>query len=142
MTLKQARQHLAALRQRQTPQRTAILRTLMESKHPLTAQEVAGKVRVTYPHISLDTIYRNLTMLRDAGLVNQVNLQNREAARFEFQAEGQHHHHFICLGCGKTFCVDSCDLPLLKELPREDPGFRVVGHAFEVYGFCSRCQSS
>lgn len=134
-------EHLVAHGQRQTPQRTAILRALIEARRPLTAQEVAGRVRVTYPNISLDTIYRNLTMLRDAGLVNQVNLQNRESARFEFQAEGQHHHHFICLGCGKTFCVEPCDLPLLAKSPQDDPDFRVVGHAFEVYGFCSKCQS-
>lgn len=123
-----------------TPQRMEIVRILMEAGRPLTAQDVAQAVRATHPHVSLDTVYRNLAMLTECGLVNQVNLQNRESARFEFQGQGNHHHHFVCLGCGKTFCVESCPVPHLNATPAEDPGFQVRGHAFEVYGYCTVCQ--
>lgn len=124
-----------------TPQRTEILRVLMGSHRPLSAQEVFHAVRAAHPNVSLDTVYRNLTMLTGAGLANQVNLQNRESSRFEFQGEGAHHHHMVCLGCGRSFCVPACPTPLLDARPAEDPDFRVVGHAFEVYGYCSGCQS-
>lgn len=123
-----------------TPQRLEILRILVEAGRPLTAQEVFQAVRAVHPHVSLDTVYRNLTMLTSSGLANQVNLQNRESARFEFQGEGHHHHHMVCLECGKSFCVDSCPGPLLNARPADDPNFRVVGHAFEVYGYCTACQ--
>ncbi len=123
-----------------TPQRLEILRILVEAREPLTAREVAQAVRATHPHVSLDTVYRNLTTLTECGLVNQVNLQNRESTRFEFQGEGGHHHHFVCLRCGKSFCVESCPRPLVTLKPTADPGFRVMGHAFEVYGYCTPCQ--
>lgn len=123
-----------------TPQRLEILRVLAAAEEPLTAQEILRAVRATQPQVSLDTIYRNLALLTEQGLIGQVNLQNRESARYELQSEGRHHHHMVCLGCGKSFCVELCPSALTTVRPREDPGFKVVGHAFEVYGYCSNCQ--
>lgn len=141
MSLDRAVQQLKERGLKLTPQRLEILKILVGAARPLTAQEVFQAVRAVHPHVSLDTVYRNLTMLTGAGLANQVNLQNRESARFEFQGEGHHHHHMVCLECGKSFCVESCPEPLLRARPAEDPDFRVVGHAFEVYGYCTACQS-
>lgn len=124
-----------------TPQRLEIVRILVEATEPLSAQEVTQAVRAVHPNVSLDTVYRNLAMLSEAALVNQINLQNRESTRYEFQGEGGHHHHFVCLGCGKSFCVESCPTPEVQSRPTEDPNFRVVGHAFEVYGYCTGCQA-
>ena len=122
-----------------TPQRLEIIKALQGAPSPLTAREVANKVRLSQPRVSLDTVYRNLTLLTETGLVNQINLQNRESTRFEFQGEADHHHHYVCLQCGVSFCVEACPLPILPQLD-EDPDFKVVNHAFEVYGFCSECQ--
>ncbi len=113
----------------------------MGSSRPLSAQEITQAVRSTHPQISLDTVYRNLAVFTAAGMVNQVNLQNRESARFEFQGENDHHHHFVCLSCGQSFCVESCPTELADLRPPDNPGFKVVGHAFEVYGYCTKCQA-
>lgn len=123
-----------------TPQRREILKALLKAGAPLTAREIADRVQKTYPQISMDTVYRNLTMLAQVGLVNQINLQNRESSRFEFQGDGEHHHHVVCLDCGVTYCIDVCPVPVTTVLPQEDPGFRVVSHAFEIYGYCAACQ--
>lgn len=123
-----------------TPQRIEILRALADGDRPLTAQEVFTAVRRVLPNISLDTVYRNLTTLTQDGLTNQVNLQLKESARFELQGPNQHHHHLVCLGCNRSFCVDACPLPI-DITSTEDPGFRMVSHAFEVYGYCSGCQA-
>lgn len=141
MNLPHALERLKQRGMKLTPQRLEILKILMASGRPLAAREIAEAVRAVHPHVSLDTIYRNLTMLTEAGLVNQVNLQNRESTRFEFQGEG-HHHHFVCLGCGKVFCVAECPTPQALRAPPGDPGFKVMGHAFEVYGYCTACQDS
>lgn len=132
------RLHGAGLRV--TPQRTAVLQALMAAPEPVTARTVWHTVRVAHPSVSLDTVYRNLTALVQHGLISQVNLQSRESARFEFQGEAGHHHHFVCLDCGRAFCVEACPVPDVTVRPEEDPGFEVSGHAFEVYGRCSGCQ--
>lgn len=123
-----------------TPQRMEILRVLISAGVPMSALAVMTVVKETYPYISLDTIYRNLSMLTTTEMVNQINLQNKGTALFEFQGEG-HHHHAVCLECGKSFCVASCPLPKVFPLPAADQQFQVVSHAFEIYGYCSSCQT-
>ncbi|MDR5682762.1 MAG: Fur family transcriptional regulator [Armatimonadota bacterium] len=123
---------------RVTPQRTAILDAIRRAGRPLTARDVWERVRAAHPRMSLDTVYRNLVALAGLGVVGQIHLQNQEVARFEFQGPRSHHHHAVCLRCRKTFHIPACPRPLLRP-PREDPGFRITSHAFEIYGYCGRC---
>src|SRR5579859_6200617 len=127
MELKEAVSQIRAAGHKLTPQRMEILRVLIAAGAPVTAQAVLARVKETYPYISLDTVYRNLSMLANTGLVNQINLQNKGTAQFEFQGES-HHHHVICLECGRSFCIDACPLPKVVPLPAEDQSFRVVSH--------------
>ena len=122
-----------------TPQRMEILRVLINAGVPMSALAVMARVKETYPYISLDTVYRNLSLLTTTAMVDQINLQHKGTALFEFQGE-VHHHHAICLECGKSFCVGACPLPKVFPLPAEDQTFQVVSHAFELYGYCSSCQ--
>lgn len=125
---------------RRTPQRERIVQILWESDSPLTARALHDKVRAAFPHVSLDTVYRNLELLREAGLVSQINLQSRESARFELQRGGEHHHHLVCLECGDSVCVPICpiDLNALREQHADE--FTVTSHAFELYGYCKNCR--
>ncbi len=139
MNYGEAIQRVRASGHKLTPQRMEILRVLINADASISAQAVQERVKEIYPYISLDTIYRNLSMLTNTGLVNQVNLQGKGISLFEFQGEA-HHHHAICLECGTSFCVDACPLPEVIPLPEADKKFRVVSHAFEIYGYCSTCQ--
>lgn len=141
MEFQEAVRHIKEQGYRLTPQRAEILRALIEAGTALSAQAVLARVQQTYSCVSLDTVYRNLAMLTETGLVNQVNLQNKGIARFEFQGQS-HHHHAICLQCGRSFCVDDCPLPTPLPMPAEDPRFQVVRHAYEIYGYCSGCQAT
>lgn len=140
MEFRTAVQRLREAGYKLTPQRMEILRVLINAGASISAQAILERVKETYPYISLDTVYRNLAMLTTTGMVNQVNLQAKGIALFEFQGEA-HHHHAVCLQCGKSFCVDACPLPETIPLPDADQQFRVVSHAFEIYGYCSCCQS-
>lgn len=124
---------------RATGQRLAILEALASAGRALTAREVHERVRASLPTLSLDTVYRTLATLAAAGLVSQINLQNREAARFELQGES-HHHHAVCLGCGRSYCLPGCP-PGLEQAWARVPGFRVVSHALELYGYCASCSA-
>ncbi|MEX2534706.1 MAG: Fur family transcriptional regulator [Trueperaceae bacterium] len=123
---------------RLTPQRLDLLRLLVEAPGSLSAYDIYPLLRRKHPNVSMDTVYRNLFMLTTSGLVGQINLQNREAARFEFQGKG-HHHHAVCLSCGTALCIDGCPSEL-DALFCDTPGFRTVNHVFELYGYCSDCE--
>lgn len=125
---------------RLTPQRQRILEILSRSKTALSAQQVLQEVRRSFPHVSLDTVYRNLSLLTRCGLLVQLNLQNRETARFEFQPRRRHHHHLVCLKCGRTVCLPDCLLDTQAVKQAQEHGFQVTGHAFEVYGYCPQCR--
>lgn len=125
---------------RRTPQRERIVEILWESEAPLTARALHEKVRAVFPHVSLDTVYRNLELLREAGLVSQINLQSRESARFELQKGGEHHHHLVCLGCGDSICLPLCPIDLSELTEKHAGEFTVTNHAFELYGYCKDCR--
>ena len=139
MNIQSAVEQLKSNGHKLTPQRVEILRALIESGTAVTAQQILAEVQQTHAYVSLDTVYRNLQMLTETGMVNQVNLQNKATAKYEFQGI-EHHHHAICLGCKTSFCLSVCPLPPVAPKPANDAGFKVVRHAYEVYGYCSACQ--
>jgi Fur family transcriptional regulator, zinc uptake regulator len=139
MNFDQAIQSLKASGQKLTPQRMEVLRILMDAKKPLSAQEVFATIRQAQPSISIDTVYRNLTMLTDSGLVHQTNLQNRDVSKFEFQGD-EHRHYAICLACHRNILLDLCPLEATLNSQALKQKFSVVKHAFEIYGYCADCR--
>ena len=81
---------------RVTRQRAAIYAALTGTASHPTADELYRTVRRQYPMMSLNTIYYTLGVLRQAGLVREVNV-GHDVARFDGNVTA--HHHLICLGC-------------------------------------------
>jgi len=54
---------------RTTRQRKTILNTLRQTNSHPSADEIYELVRKQLPHISLDTVYRNLEVLAGTGLI-------------------------------------------------------------------------
>ncbi len=123
-----------------TAQRRAIIEALAALDGPPTAKDVYEIVRERQPDVSLDTVYRNLNLLAETGCVVKINLKNSEKSRFEI-LENHHHHHLVCLGCGATVCLEKCLLDMHTEVLK-DKGYKIVGHAFEIYGYCPSCFNS
>jgi Fe2+ or Zn2+ uptake regulation protein len=124
-----------------TPQRRAVVDALQVCAPFPTAQDIYRRVRETTPDVSLDTVYRNLTLLCRLGIVNQINLPGHGGSAFEL-ATDKHHHHLICLACGQAECIDYC--PVIPcDIPQaEERGFTVVSHSLEFYGYCRACRTA
>ena len=123
---------------RLTPQRRAILSVLEEAAGPLTAREVLDQAGRDADSLGLATVYRNLNLLEDAGLIVAVHLPN-DPTRYE-PAGARHHHHFRCESCDLVFEVaGSCPVSPLEgsTLPG---GFRVRRHELTFYGMCRDCR--
>lgn len=105
------------------------------TKH-LTAEEVAKKVKAMQPSISTATIYRNINILVEIGILSRLDL-HKGPARYElFQG---HDHHLVCLHCGAAIKLGIC--PMQGEIKKiiEEQGFKVNSHHFEVSGYCKAC---
>jgi Fe2+ or Zn2+ uptake regulation protein len=122
-----------------TPQRRAVIKSLLDFDKFPTAQEVYNDIRAVNPDVGLDTVYRNLNLLVDLGVVNEINLPGREGKVFEITMEG-HHHHLVCLGCGEANCLDYCPVDEVGLQKAAGNKFRVVGHSLELYGYCAKCR--
>jgi Fur family peroxide stress response transcriptional regulator len=126
------------MNRRETKQREAILRVLRNtSSHP-TADHIYDEVRKDIPNISKGTVYRNLQILKEMGLVAELNL-NGTVSRFE--AKQENHYHFRCEECGRVFDVD---LQVDQELDRQvssRTGFKISYHQLEFRGLCKECQN-
>ncbi len=121
---------------RNTPQRRVVLEELQKvNTHPTTI-EVYEMVRRRVPKISLGTIYRNLELLADMGLVQKVDLVSSEA---RFDGNPQPHHHVRCARCGRVGDLHELPLDMLREVPSEAGGYSILGHRLEFVGICGDC---
>lgn len=121
-----------------THQRLEIYRALASSEAHPDAETIYRRVRKRIPTISHDTVYRNLKLLSDYGLIAIAGTSNE---RLRFDANMERHHHFVCVQCGliRDFCSEQLESILC---PPEAHAFGVpVSLHFEVKGVCTKCGS-
>lgn len=122
-----------------TKPRKALLEILESSPLPITAAEVHARLRKGRHVADLVTVYRNLTMLQELGLVNPVGLHEGQM-RYEVRHGREHHHHIQCRGCGLIVDLLLCPLKKLTDLVERQTKFSVEGHALEFFGWCPQCR--
>lgn len=123
-----------------TPQRRKIVAVLRGSDKRLTARDIHEQIIEEQPGVSLDTVYRNLRLLVELGVVHQIPLSSGTV--YESAGIKDHHHHLICIDCDEVVCIPYC--PTVYEdycRQAEARGFRVLGHSFEIYGRCPNCKN-
>lgn len=121
-----------------TGKREELLKFFAKNERYLTAKDVQQGLKGLYPNLSFDTIYRNLSLFQQLGILEATELDNEKHFRIACSKE-EHHHHFICLECGKTKEIKTCPMFALDE---NFDGFTIAGHKFEVYGYCPECQKT
>jgi Fe2+ or Zn2+ uptake regulation protein len=131
---------LRAVGQRLTSNRRALLDALTAAARPLTIPEILD-VR---PDLAQSSVYRNLVVLEEAGVVHRV-VGTDEFARWELTEDlAGHHHHLICASCGRVE-----DVPASAGLERSvaaaaaaitrTTGFRTQHHRLDLVGVCESC---
>ncbi len=126
-------------KKRGSKQREVILRILQSTDIHPTADWIYEQARKLIPNISLGTVYRNLNILIEEGLIKEVDIQGTTSARYDANLEP--HHHFICLICNSVY-----DLPFSKERINvesflEDKNFKVKFVKLDIFGICDKCQT-
>ncbi|MDO5115454.1 MAG: Fur family transcriptional regulator [Synergistaceae bacterium] len=121
---------------RNTRQRRMILELLFAQGSPLSHGEILSRID---EHLDRVTLYRTLETLKKAGIVHQV--QGIDGVwRFCAHDEDSSgcpgdHPHFLCLDCGRMFCITDQRMPRVT-VPE---GIEVEGKQFVVYGRCAEC---
>ena len=124
-------------RRNRTRQRELILEHLRASDaHPTAAQTHAALLR-RIPNLSLGTVYRNLEVLVQEGLVEELPA----AGGARYDGNPKQHHHFICEACG---AIDDLHLqapPSLAQKLRRARGRTASRVRIDFFGLCEACES-
>ena len=120
-----------------TPQRHAVLEYLLNSMVHPTADEIYKALEGKFPNMSVATVYNNLRVLREIGLVRELTYGD-SSSRFDCNTE--QHYHIICDLCGKIVDFHYPPLDEVESLAEQVTGFDVSHHRMEVYGKCEECQ--
>ncbi len=121
---------------RLTTQRQIILEELGKvTSHP-TANEVYDMVRKRLPRIGLGTVYRNLELMAESGIILKLEVGGTQK---RFDATVENHYHIRCSSCGR---VDDIEIPVQDQInimAAETTDYEILGHHIEFSGVCKDC---
>ena len=118
--------------------RQAILDMLCSTKEHPSAEMIYNSLKEEIPSLSLGTVYRNLAVLQEEGLVISVgNMAGHE----RYDGNTNPHPHFMCRACHG---VTDLDLPdtvsgLCQFIDR--CGNTVDTYQLSFYGLCCECRN-
>ena len=121
-----------------TPQRHAILEYLIDSMSHPTADEIYKALEGKFPNMSVATVYNNLRVFREVGLVKELTYGD-SSSRFDFTTSD--HYHVICESCGAIVDFHYPGLDEVEQLASHVTGYKVSQHRMEVYGECPSCSA-
>lgn len=121
---------------RMTKQRKNILELLMKNKTHPTADELYQLLRKSMPHISLGTVYRNLEMLSEAGIIQKLETGGLQK---KFDGNPRNHYHIRCRYCGMVNDLHMEIFPFLDEKADACCDYEVTGHSLQFWGVCPHC---
>jgi len=123
---------------RSTGQRRLILEIIQQAKGHLDADDIYQQARQKRPNISLSTVYRNLQLFKDLGLVEEHQFDGTH--RYYEVTPQSKHYHLVCLGCGRIFEFKCPSAGRLKSRISREDGFKVTDAEVRLVGYCPECQ--
>ncbi|MBW2147397.1 MAG: transcriptional repressor [Deltaproteobacteria bacterium] len=122
---------------RMTQQRRFILEELRRIRSHPSADEIYEKVRRRLPRISLGTVYRNLNILTECGMIQR--LETGSAQRL-FDGDPRAHYHLRCVVCGRVEDAPVEPIIAIEDALRELSDYEIIGHRLEFIGVCPHCK--
>lgn len=118
-------------------QRDLLLKVLQENVVHPTADFLYNKIKEMDPNMSLATVYRNLNLLADNGLIKRINGLDGVT---HFDHHTHNHYHFICSKCNKVYDVPYDIAPELADKVLARTGLMVESYDISFKGICPDCK--
>jgi len=100
----------------------------------VTALEIDRRL----PNVGRASVYRTLEQLEQLELVHRVDVGG-EVVAFERNDPGGHHHHMVCVRCGRLVPFSDPALERAIEGIGERAEFEITAHDVLLRGVCPRC---
>ena len=132
--LKQALQRAGI---RLTHQRIEIYKEIKSSKDHPSVEVLYERLKPRLPTISLDTVYRTLTMFVELGLIKRIYGKDPVT---RYDPDTATHHHLVCKNCGE---IIDFTWPAINEvsIPEEVKDLGTIDYMqVQLVGLCKKCQ--
>lgn len=127
---------------RLTRQRRILLDLLDRSGRHLNAEALYQLAVQKDPKLNRVTVYRTLKLLKQGGLVDELDLLHFEGDQHYYESRlKQEHAHLICLRCGKIEEFFGEPIQSMRQQVESGFGFKIVVARTELGGYCPDCQT-
>lgn len=121
-----------------TPQRLAILKEIQRFGH-IGIDEIYENIKENNPSMSLATVYKNLTFMQEAKIIDEVKLPNQKQ-RYELVKNP--HIHLVCEKCGSITDMEMKDsLETFKKECAKQSHYSIKDASVAMLGVCPKCQN-
>ena len=121
-----------------TAQRGLLLELIRGAEGHVDAGDLYNIARKKEPRISLATIYRNLKLFKELGLITESSLGEAHS-HYEIKDKTEH-HHLICVGCGLVIEFESPLIDKAVAKTERENGFDITSAQLKLEGYCSKCR--
>ena len=122
---------------KQFRKRNAILECLRNTQAHPSAETLHQMLQKEHPDISLATVYRNLTLFKNQGLIKSLGTVNGIE---RFDGNTMPHVHFVCGSCDSVLDLPQLDPPeSLCSAAAKATGGQVIGCQLMFTGTCQNC---
>lgn len=115
--------------------RVAIYNAIKNTNTHPSARMVYDYLKKDYPNLSLGTVYRNIALFKEEGIIKTVTNVNGEE---RIDAIIAPHGHFVCNCCGSVIDVFDKELTAINT-NLEENGYSVENYSVNFYGKCKKC---
>src|SRR5260370_6249534 len=127
---------------RLTRQRQILLELIDKSGQHLDAEKLFQMAQEKDPKLNRVTVYRTLKLLKEGGLVDELDLMHYGGDQHYYETRTkQEHAHVICLRCGRVEEFFGEPLQRLRKQIETHFGFEILLARTEVGGYCSHCRA-
>lgn len=88
--------------------------------------------------VSRDTVYRNLPILLEAGIIAQSFRTSRDTY-YECACSKAHHDHLVCRECGNVVEFKDSGIEKAQRNVAEKYYFKLEYHYHQLVGLCKKC---
>ncbi len=126
---------------RLTRQRQILLDLLDRTGQHLDAESLYRMAHEQDPKLNRVTVYRTLKLLKEGGLVDELDLMHHTGDQHFYETRTkQEHAHIICLRCGRVEEFYGDPLRKLRRQVEAHFGFQILIARTEIGGYCAHCQ--
>ena len=121
-----------------THQRQVVYEAVIASDGHHSPEKIYAAVRRRIPSISLATVYNNLRLFVERGLLREVT---PHSSTLRVDGNLKPHHHLVCSRCKSVQDIEG-EFINFKRLSRHVPdGFDLTQPLIEVFGLCCSCSA-